>query len=77
MENKEIENKTDRLIICPNCGEQGKEKDFDTAIRQGKTLFREIKGNVIDVGFECQNCGIEFGFEHFQGNNWKEKLIKQ
>ena len=46
--------------ICPSCGVEGKcQGEHMTAVRN----YTFPWGSVVDVGWQCWNCGFEWGFE--------------
>lgn len=58
-------------VVCPHCG---KKVHNVAAVRQGlvpSDSFGEV--NIIEIGFECPECGHEWGFEVFADENtWKQ-----
>mgnify|MGYP001578003204 CR=1 FL=1 len=50
---------SEKLVKCPKCDFEGKEDEFETAVRP-----ITLDGlSVADVGFRCPKCREEFGFE--------------
>ena len=53
---------------CPRC--EASSYDFQPAIRQGLVELKDgVTANAIDVGFTCDHCGYEWGFDIFRDKN--------
>ena len=50
-------------VICPGCGQEGRNI---VAVRQGESEGTDVwptPHHYADIGFRCQHCGLEWGFQ--------------
>jgi transposase-like protein len=46
-------------VRCPKCNSE----NTVTAVHQFEGKYYGLEAHIVDMGWKCQGCGTEFGFE--------------
>lgn len=65
--------RVERAHACPSCEHVAV---HPPAVRQGIAVLHGLEIGVVDIGWECKECGTEWGFEML-GHTVTESLPKE